>query len=242
MDTFIVSDIHGDFAQLWSLLNKVGLIDDEENRTELGQNTRIISIGDLANATLKDIVSDELCLRAAPNWFDDLIVGNHESPYLWNSHDFNGYYPNPFLRSLYNNFYRCGFAKPAILIGNTLITHAGFAFKDCETAQEAFNVIEYVRVNYPGTDKDFIFDAVGRHRGGRAYIGGIFWSDWNERKNKKFSQIVGHTPQLDGVPKLYERSSNDTFTLNIDTGVKAGGSPTGVWLDDAGKIIDIIRL
>lgn len=242
MNTFVVSDIHGHYSALWSLLNQEGLVDDEENRTELGKETFIVSIGDLLNAVLEDVTGDELCASVAEKWFDKLIVGNHEWPYLYDTAGFAGYYPHPPLRMLYNMWKRQGFVVPALVVGDTLLTHAGWAFKTYEHAHDTYAAIMHAWDNYPN-DQHYILDAVGRGRGGFDLVGGILWSDWNlEPKHKGFSQVVGHTPNYKG-PVLYERQDG-TFTLCIDTGCKGKtpGLPTGVWLDQDGKIMKIVQI
>ncbi len=242
MSTFVVSDIHGNYGALWSLLNQQGLVDDTEERTELGKETFIVSIGDLLNAVLEDVTGDELCASVAETWFDKLIIGNHEWPYLYDTAGFAGYYPHPPLRMLYNMWRRQGFAVPALLVGDTLLTHAGWAFKTYEHAHDTYAAIMHAWETYPDNDQAQIFEAVGYARGGFAPNGGILWSDFrSEPKHKGFSQVVGHTPMPEG-PILYERSSNGTFTLNIDCGCKGGGVPAGVWLDDEGQIVKLAKL
>jgi len=240
MSTFVVSDIHGNVAALWALLNQEGLVGDTEELTELGETTTIVSIGDLLNAVLEDVTGDEMCAHVAPKWFDHLIVGNHEWPYLHDTATFSGYYGHPPLRSQYNAWRRSGFVVPALLVGETLLSHAGWAFTGDWTAEEAYLAIEKAWQEYPNW-RNYVLDAIGWARGGRAEVGGILWSDFrSEKKNKRFSQVVGHTPMPEG-PVLYERQDG-TFTLNIDTGCKGGGRPSGVWLDDDGRIEKIISL
>lgn len=234
MSTFVVSDIHGNYGALWSLLNQEGLVDDNENRTELGEQTTIISIGDLFNAVLADVTGDELCASVARKWFDKLLVGNHEWPYLYRDGAcFNGYYEHPPLRSQYNAWRREGFVVPAEVVGDTLLTHAGWAFKTYEHAHDTYAAILRAFETYDPNQGDPIFEWVGPRRGGRARHGGILWSDWQEPKHKGFSQVMGHTPA--NKIRVHHRLDG-TFTLCIDTGGGKFGSPSGVWLDNAGRI------
>lgn len=240
MNTFIVSDIHGNYGALWSLLNQEGLVDDTEERTPLGKATQIVSIGDLLNAVLVDVTGDELCASVADKWFDKLIIGNHEWPYLYPTAVFNGYYAHPPLRMLYNMWRREGFVVPAMVVGDTLVTHAGWAFKTYEHAHDTYAAIMRAWDNYDPNEGDPILDGIGPRRGGRHFYGGILWSDWHEPKHKGFRQVVGHTPTPDG-PIFYERQDG-TWTLLIDTGCKGGGVPSGVWLDEEGQIIATAKL
>lgn len=254
MKTFIVSDIHGRVEELYRLLNQAGLLtsfdiegEDEPVLTALGNKTQIVSVGDLLNAVQEDIGYDEATAALAREWFDFVLVGNHESPYLWNDHYFGGYYPHPPLRSLYNSWLREGFVKPALAIGNTLVTHAGIAkahpvFKGISTAEEALGVIEVAWQNKLHGAPNGVFDAVGYARGGRWPYGGILWSDFNsEPRKKKFSQVHGHTPIAKG-PVLVENEKHGTFLINIDSACKGGGAPTGLWLDEEGQIESWVKL
>ena len=249
---FVISDIHGNFALLWSLLNQEGLVDDEENLTDLGKETTIVSIGDLLNAVMKDITGDEMVAHVAKDWFDFVLVGNHEWPYLEGT-AFNGYYAHPPLVGLYNSWFREGFVKPAFVLGNTLISHAGLVYEDFETADEAMAEIQKAWEEGRGQVWDAFFNAVGYSRGGSYQYGGLLWSDWNEPKNKKFSQIVGHTPdpyrvrmhvaghsQVDAA--TYVPTKDERYTLCIDTACKGGGVPSGAWINDDGTLDRVVTL
>jgi hypothetical protein len=245
MRTFVVGDIHGRIHSLEKLLQKAGVIDKKGKRKLASTGARIVSIGDLANAVLVDINGDEECLKVAPEWFDVLLVGNHESGYVVEGMGFGGYYEAPHLKSLYNAYVRDGLVQPAMAIGNTLISHAGvvteFAF---ESAPEALNRIHEVWNDRNNDDDDritgkdaFLLRGVGRMRGGFLPYGGFLWSHWTEPKNRNFNQVVGHTTC---GPELWNHKNGGHWALNIDSDVRRGQSVTGVWLDDAGQIEEIV--
>lgn len=260
MRTFVVPDIHGRYESLRALLTRAGVLDSEGKRHPAlefvakgsWEPYQVVSIGDLANATLVDQNGDERCLLAVREWFDTLILGNHESGYLFNNMGFNGYYPAPHLRSLYNALRAEGKVVPAVLVGKTLLTHAGVhKYFEFDTPLDAYDAIWDVWNNYeqyrddwgekfyfgPNIEipKALLLDAVSGKRGGGTPFGGIVWSDWEEPKNDKFSQVVGHTPKKNG-PIITEYKSTGVFHLNIDCAAKKGLPPSGVWLDEDGRV------
>lgn len=275
MKTFVVPDIHGRYESLRALLYEAGCINDDDRRTDefewdflvrdgadpdrLDKRCfRVVSIGDLANATHMDVNGDEQCLQKVVDWFDFLILGNHESGYLFDNMGFSGYYPAPHLKSLYNSLYRQGYIKPAVLVGQTLLTHAGVhEYYDFQSADEAYEAIYDVWENYSeyrddysqkfyfGRDieipKALLLDGVSSKRGGSVPMGGILWSDWGEAKNTNFSQVVGHTPIKEG-PVMTTYHSKGIFTLDIDCAAKKGLRPWGVWLDEFGVVQELITV
>ena len=131
MYTFVFGDIHGKPESLRRLLLAAGVINDEGNRVAavhpegVLSECYVISIGDLANAVREDVNGDEECLMLGEKWCDLLIMGNHESGYLFDNMGFNGFTKMPHLASLYRSLFLRGKVHPAALVGNTLITHAG---------------------------------------------------------------------------------------------------------------------
>lgn len=263
MYTFVTPDIHGRPESLRALLWAAGVID--ENGVRLPTKTLFnvpaefmsISLGDLANGVLKDANGDEECLLRADrdNWFDLLIMGNHEGGYIFDNLGFDGYVPVPPVKSLYRSMYMRGKVVPAALVGNTLLTHAGVVEEfQFITAREAFRAIMDVwerynnSVNYDekwefaryGIPKPLILEAVAKKRGGNAPFGGILWADWREPKNFNFSQVHGHTPMPEGPVKT-NFISNGTYTLNLDAGAKGGMEPWGVWLDAMGDVVEFVK-
>lgn len=239
--TFVVGDIHGRIHSLEKLLQRAGVISKKGKRKT---TDRVVSVGDLANAVLQDINGDEECLKVAPEWFDVLLVGNHESGYVVPGMGFGGYYEAPHLKSLYNAYVRDGLVQPAMAIGNTLISHAGVVKEyEFESASEALQEIHTIwddRNSEPDTGitgkRAFLLRGVGRARGGYMSYGGFLWSHWPEPKNSNFNQVVGHTTV---GPDLYTHK-NGKWALNIDSDVRRGQSVTGVWLDDAGQIEEVV--
>lgn len=259
MRTFVVPDVHGRFSALEALLTTAGVIDAEGERIREREFTtaghfepfEVVSIGDLLNGTLADQSGDEECLLKAQDWFDKLILGNHESGYIFANMGFNGYWASPAIKSLYNKLYRDGFIVPAALVGDTLLSHAGVhAYFEFESAAEAHEAIldvwndysqyrdDYSQKFYFGQveiPKALLLDAVAKARGGSAPFGGILWSDWSEPKSAYFNQVVGHTPVKIG-PIVTRYMGAGISHVNIDCSAKSGLVPTGLWLDAEGQI------
>lgn len=266
-NTFVIPDIHGRIGSLRRLLRAAGVIDDNDRRI-LGGEDVVVSVGDLLNGTLEDENNDLETLNTALNndWIDIYLMGNHESGYLFDDMGFGGYYASPPLKSQYNRLYRSELIHPAYVVGDTLITHAGVhAWINFATAQDAYEGIMDAWRNYaeyesawteeganPHTfsftyeresvviPKTLVINGVPAKRGGGLPFGGIQWSDWSEPKNKNFSQIMGHTPIKDGPVTIWHRGT-DVVTINIDCGAKGGLTPTGVWLNDAGRVFDWVK-
>jgi hypothetical protein len=95
----------------------------------------------------------------------------------------------------------------ATAVDGRLVAHAGLhpviaaegGIGGAGAAQAATLVDRFAR-RLSGGGYDPAFDAVGRARGGREPLGGIFWLDWRDLAGEGgVPQIVGHTPQR-GTP------------------------------------------
>lgn len=257
MKTFVFGDIHGRYESLTRLLEAAGILVDGERVNP--EDYLVVSIGDLANVVAVDVNGDKECLTALKDGLIDVaLIGNHEAPLLFPSMSFGGYYRDPEVGAVYNHLERMGKLVPSMLIGDTLLTHAGVhRFFDFETAQDAHNAIVEVYENWSSLNgnneekfhfpnniempKYMVLDAVSAKRGGGYPMGGILWADYDEPKNKRFSQIFGHTPTSKG-PVLTEWKGTGVYHINIDTAAKKGLLPTGLWVDDDGTIEDYVRV
>lgn len=262
MSAFVFGDMHGKWDSLRPLLLAAGIIDDQDL---LQSDDLVISIGDLVSGTFMDTDRDLEILEKAASCVDYIVLGNHEAPYWYPHLGFAGFAPNRTVEDRLNGWLRNGKIVPALVINETLITHAGVnkAF-NFQTASEAADAIEDVYANYfmyadpvPGGsrpiggdpwqfkgqryDRASLLDGISPDRGGRAPVAGILWDDWTKHKNTNFSQIVGHTPVKTG-PVLNQHLGSGTFTLNIDAGVKKGLTPWGVWINEDGLIDDFVTV
>lgn len=256
MNTFVFGDIHGRYESLIGLLKAAEILDENEERIS---DELVVSIGDLANVVQVDVNGDKECLRLLHEGKIDLsIVGNHEAGLIFPSMSFNGFYRDPEIQAVYNHLEREGKLAMSLLVGETLLTHAGIhKFFDFKSPQEAHEAITEVYENWSDLNnnneerfyfekqieipKYMIFDAVSGKRGGSYPMGGILWADWDEPKNNNFSQIFGHTPTSKGPIETHWRGTG-VFHWNIDTAAKKGLLPCGVWLDEDGRITSVVQV
>lgn len=267
MRTLVLPDLHGNHEYLESLLIQSGALVGGHRSKDI----EVISIGDLINGTEEDQDDDAFICQLAQKWIDKIIIGNHET-HLLNTciSTFEGAYESPFVQTEMNRLERQGKFVPALLIGDTLLTHAGvhadFMFP---TATDAFMAIwdsfqnywEYIediknkRIVYSTKDayrftkkkhndilvpRGALLDGVSTYRDGQEDRGGILWADHDEPKSRRFSQIFGHTPKLDG-PILTRSIGTNVFSLNIDSGAKSGKLPWAVMVDEYGELVEFIQ-
>lgn len=254
MAVFVIPDLHGRHDALIALLKAAELIDENNERINWPTNHMIVQVGDMINGTMKDWANDEKTMELADGLVDYWIMGNHDICYHHNI-TFKGFSPNPAVQTGVNRWMNRGLMVPAIVIGDTLITHAGVHEDyNFDTAQNAFEAIDDAWVNYSDYESSLdsfklrsvygkvvhlskadLFGAISYARGGKSPRGGILWSDWNEPKNSNFNQVFGHTPMMDG-PVMTTYRGSGRFILNIDVGTKSGRDPVGVWINLDGSL------
>lgn len=240
-DVFVVADAHGRLDLVEGLLKQAGAC--------CGPGRTIVQLGDLTDCVASSIEDDLAILRAVPDLFDVLLVGNHEYPYFGGA-PFAGFFRS---EDVATAVLRLRWL-PAFAAGEFLITHAGltadFAYRSPRMrAQEQADYLCDLWQRDPTNPSSLaVFSAISRFRGGRSETGGIFWADWMELKSTAgFSQIVGHTPGVirvqgqparvkdmkmlgrgaegarftDGRPDGFE--PDEPFVLCIDLGASKGG-------------------
>jgi hypothetical protein len=235
MKTLIIPDIHGHYETLKGLLREAGVLDHQNHRVD---GWRVIQLGDLANCVSENVRGDLACLKTVGDWIDEMLPGNHELPYFmpegqrYSLGSFGGYHYYPDVAMQLNRIEREGYLVPAALVGDVLVTHAGYVPSEgIESAQDGF---DYAVKKWSEDKKHPLFTQVGRSRYGNARFGGILWSDWSEQKAHEFNQIVGHTPQSKGVQRRDYATGN--WSLCIDCGAKSGKGATGVVFDEDGEM------
>lgn len=231
--TLIIPDIHGHINTLRGLMQEAGALDQRNKRVD---GWRVIQLGDLANCVIEDRDGDLACLRTVGDWIDTMLVGNHEHPY-WGGPAFGGYnggfYAFPEIREELDRIEQMGHLAPAALVnsndGDILVTHAGYV--PSEGIEDAVDGFNFAVERWLEDKKHPLFSMIGYSRGGWAKNGGILWSGWEEKKAHEFNQIVGHTPQSDGVSRR-DYESTGKWSLCIDIGAKRGNGATGVVVED----------
>lgn len=237
MRTFVVPDSHGRWDLVAALLAEAGVPPSAGARAGVAA----VHLGDLANCVRDSVVDDVASLEAARGWFDAVLVGNHEWPYI-NRHDhpFSGFSFDDEVYRGVKQLLDDGILKPCLLVGGTLLTHAGVAAGwEFTTAAEAE---KNIRFQWLHSLSDPILTGCSRARGGGDPFGGILWRDDSEPA-APFSQVHGHTPHRDG-PHHVERPDR-SFVLNLDVGASKGWAArgetaatriVGVWLDESGSL------
>lgn len=151
---------------------------------------------------------DMLTLKAAVDWADVRLWGNHDRAAVDAGHQFSGYQsPGPEIRHMY----KLADMKLAYEAHGFLITHAGlheaFRYQVPEEGQEdMFQIIkddpaafadwinQICDINAECTpSQNAVRDAIGRWRGGGSPAGGILWRDIDEKLYMGFRQVFGHS-------------------------------------------------
>lgn len=222
--TVVVPDVHGNPDILLGLLEAAGAIDANGKRLP---GVRVVGVGDIVHGTLKSEEGDIACLELAERLFDCSLLGNHEAAVVGLT-DFNEVWRGGPVASMVRSLIFRGFFVPALLEGETLLTHGGVApgFA-APTAKETYEKI----MDAWGDGPDgALFTAISHpERTTRPDpAGGIFWLDWREERATAFSQVVGHTPI--GDAELIDLG--EVFHLNVDAGGKGGRKLVAAVLED----------
>lgn len=232
MKNIIIGDVHGHFKNLRDVLLQFEAINEMNQRI----NRDTISVyctGDLIDGAVNR-QGDLLILDYAADWFDEIVIGNHELPFFGGP-AFRGlrkYDRELQLRLL--ELENRGIYVPSTVVDDHLLVHAGLSERwSFNTAQDCDDVLRMVWRDAEESVIDIpMLDWVGPGRS--AYgndVGGIFWLDWSEERNKNINQIVGHSTITTG-PILRHNDDEGTDHWNIDVGGKYGCCLGGVILED----------
>lgn len=236
MKNLIIGDVHGNFDNLFEFLMEQGAINDKGQRI----NTDTLAVyctGDLLDCGKGTREGDLRILEylERERWFNQVVIGNHEFSLLGGV-DFGGVrkHDRAIARRLLN-LERAGIYVPAILVEDYLVVHAGLAERwGFSTAEDAFDAIHFCWDTSEGEDEVPLLDWIGAARTSAKWAddtGGIFWLDWDEERNKKINQIVGHSSRYDGPVKV-ENNQEGTTHWNIDVGGKTGYGLGGVIVEN----------
>jgi hypothetical protein len=144
-----------------------------------------------------------------------LVLGNHETPFMYGVSRFAGQNEQIQCQSMLNMSAYEGRWVPATAVDEFLVCHGGLhgrmleerAFKaqrrrdeldDPAALADAIEIAWERRLRR--REPEPLFDWVGAIRGGPRVYGSIFWTDWRElmQAQRKWpspvAQIVGHTP------------------------------------------------
>lgn len=233
MKNLIIGDVHGHFKNLRNMLLEYGAINEDNkriNRDELG----VYCTGDLVDGGVNR-TGDILILEYVRDWFDKVIVGNHELPFFGGpsfmgirSHD------RELTRKLLQLEYE-GKYVPSTVVDDYLLVHGGLAKRwGFKSASDANDVIHMMWNQSAETTKEIpMIDWISEARTARKFAdetGGVVWLDWEDERNTLINQIVGHSTYTNGPLVIH----NDTGTehWNIDVGGKYGMCLGGVMLEE----------
>lgn len=231
---FVIADAHGNLDAVAGLLRQERILNDEWGREDY--DTTVIQIGDLCNCVASSIADDSRCLDHVEQWLDIYLVGNHEHP-VFGGPAFSGFYPDPVVAHRLRLLNSLGIVKPCVAVDGVLVSHAGLAeaFDDWAGNADAETFAKRVQDLWAGNPRDDVFSTIGRSRGGWSETGGLLWSDWRERKSRRFSQVVGHTvgDSIRWVKTREGQEPDGWFAVCIDLGAKDYGSRiAGAWVRD----------
>lgn len=229
--TVVVPDVHGEWELLRDLLLAAGAIDEQLERVP---GIRVVGVGDLVHGTLASEERDMKTLEQATRWLDSSLLGNHEAALLGMT-EFDGVWRGGPVVSAVRSLCFRGFFTPALLEGQTLLTHAGVAPEFAgATAEETY---ELIQAAWMSDQHSPLFGAISssKRTDYPDETGGILWLDWDEARSRDFSQIVGHSPRAEA--ELQEHG--EIFHLNVDAGSRAGRRLTAALLED-GEPVELV--
>lgn len=148
---------------------------------------------------------DLLTWRAALNWADVILWGNHDRALVSNRHAFGGYLkPSLEVYQVIDDARTLGKLKLAHVSHGFLLTHAGlhrgfrdqnvpdYLKQDPQAFADWINEAEDESVENLDKNQIGIRDAIGNVRGGYG-SGGILWRDVSEKLYGPFRQVFGHS-------------------------------------------------
>jgi hypothetical protein len=216
MRTIVIGDIHGDCHGLMAILRATGALDPQDRRAP---DTRVIQLGDLIHgAGPRSVpyagIDDVEALRLGAKYCDEILIGNHELPHLYEASNFPRFggmraLSGPGYRALYGAR-DAGKLRAATAHDGWLLTHAGvhvalfagYGGLGRSAEETAVLINEWYTERLDTVLPLTLFDGIGYLRGGDYPQGGIFWCDWRELTAdgvvSPIPQVVGHSPQEDG--------------------------------------------
>lgn len=242
--TFVIADVHGHYDRLFDLLRQEEIIDDNGKRVNF--DVEVGQLGDLGHfgGSSGSPTGDMLCYKDADDWFDWVLLGNHDAAVFNMRHAFKGY-EEPKRETLhYMRLLKAsGKLRYAHASHGYLVTHAGvhpYFFSGASgarqlskrlTAEEIAN-----RINlYEDRKTSDIINAISAHRGGGSPYGGVLWRHAGEALYKGVPQVFGHTK---GKEIRRYGNKSGSWSLCIDLGDAKNGRLAGVWLPE-GECVEI---
>lgn len=224
--TFVVPDLHGHYDLAVGLLRAAGVPPTPRLRLDAG--VRCVQLGDLAHCKAASADADAEVLDHARAWFDVVLLGNHEAGYILDT-GFKGFWVVPQVGAALTRLLHEGILQPCLLVGDTLLTHAGVARR--WSRGTAADTEAAIRWRWRHDRNHPMLTSVGRKRGGEHEVGGILWSDWSESR-APFNQVHGHSVIPKGPDWRWTTDGRFALNLDVDRGRRR---LVGIWLDENGQ-------
>ncbi len=232
-EVLVIGDLHGHIDRFEALLRQEALIDRcercngggvtylDSDKDEMGGDCEhcqgdgwartdkpvdVVLLGDVGHFG-KDgsPTGDMMMWRAARNWADVILWGNHDRAVVSDSMCHKGYlYPLPETLRIMAECHDMGKLKLAHAAHGFLMTHAGlgaaFRYQDVAPVlkKDPQRFADWINMasdeHAPASqDQKAIRDAISAKRGGRVAQGGILWRDISEKLYSGFRQVFGHS-------------------------------------------------
>lgn len=216
----IVSDIHGNYRNLYQLLLEVGAIRSDGSRVP---GYWVAQIGDLIHGGGDIWKADQDATLLGAEWVDCQIIGNHDLAHISRKR-FNSSFSQQHEKLDSKTTRRIqdkvgsGHYRTSIDVDGWFVSHAGIDPRFFGATPELENIDpnnpEDLRELSERLEKSFeeillgraegnpLFTWTGGERGGKHPMGSLYWEDINELiegykarpEMEDFKQIVGHTP------------------------------------------------
>ena len=171
MKTIVVGDLHGQFEIAEAVLER---------------NQPVVFIGDYMDSFTRpaadQIKTVQVVTQAVKDGNATALFGNHELSYMYPEMRCSGYEET---KRLMFQHLDVSMLQSYVQIEGFLISHAGVSNDLLDNL--GLTLGEYLEAGN--------FNQIGRSRGGRSAVGGLFWCDWNYDFTPVpgTNQIVGHT-------------------------------------------------
>lgn len=196
MKTLLVGDLHGQY-----MIAKIAL----------EQGMPVIFMGDYLDSFTVSVGTQiellQLVLKAVEDGQAQALMGNHEMSYLVDRMRCSGYKPVTESHVMHMDLSPL---KSYIKAEGFLLTHAGVSQRLLD--HKGVTLDEYLEAGS--------YNQIGRYRGGRDLVGGLYWCDWNQDFDPipDQPQVVGHTRG-----KLIRQNGN-SYCIDVleDTDIQFG--------------------
>ena len=235
---FVIGDNQYGYERAFDLLIKECFIDVKNDRVE--KQIPVVHVGDNGDYYRGTELRDQKSWEVLPEYFDEMLIGNHEAYVLFGMELGGGWMPNYICKGLIEKAFDSGKLKFATSHDGFLITHAGVhpSFED-DLPDDPVEAAKYLNDLGAENPHAQIFSYIGAIRGGWQGYGGIFWRDVSEPISDKWPQIFGHSrmPLVTAFGKEDSKDDPD-YHYAIDVGYPNNGRIAGLYTDSR-KVVEV---